>query len=228
MTPSIFPDDLRDLIEQARRIDEDCAPWADAQSAEWAFGEHISPTPAATAIDEPKTATTYNGVAHVYSSHTHAMTWNDYRTCRLVCNTVICRAGLLCKKYGTELPAAEAELLARSMKTVKYFVTEICASVPYFLDQDSLNFSRGEEGVDAHAGNKQSPGTNIKPRATAPMAVQLVMPLIVSLAACRDPVQLAWLRSRIKIVSRFTGSGVLEALAEVSRPGSILSLEFER
>lgn len=92
------------------------------------------------------------------------------------------------------------------MLEVQACVDQICASVPYHFD--------------VMASNSQNPRTT-KPRLdnfTARKAYILAWPLTIAMAASIIPEhQRQWIKSKMLLVSRITGNGALELVANMDR-----------
>ena len=144
----------------------------------------------------------YHGTMHVYPDLQCAATWNRYRGARLVTNAIILLASVASDKAGGYI--CQESLTERDMafSTIRDLVDDICASVAFHFGEPDDSIL---EKLAKIRGNSTSSAQQVFP---------LVFPLLISAHVPGLSVnQRSWIKDQLMLVSKVTGSGVLELLA---------------
>ena len=131
-------------------------------------------------------------------------------------NTIIGRA--LLRTYSAEEMTGYPDMIVqqqRALVNVKTLTDAICASVPFFFGL--VGDGRQEILVPAKAVKAAVEST------TASTALLLVWPLTIASAAMGvPPSQKRWIKTKVALIGRIVGSGVLDATAKVNLPSERL------
>lgn len=200
------------LVKHARTVDNLLIRWASNFPPDWTFitqGEPSSGSDVVPSIEaEQLERLQYGSTISLYPNFEQATRWNQYRASRMITNAIIVRALRLIAKCSTEDNSSPKLLFSQQIaaqEEVQEGVDQICASVPYYFD--------------VMGTNSENPRTT-KPRldnVNARQAYLLAWPLTIAVAAPAIPEQQRqWIRSKVLLVSRITGNGALELVANMN------------
>jgi hypothetical protein len=135
---------LQDLIEEAINLDNEVSFWTTRLGLEWCYQTYITDS-------QSSRNTSYGGTIHVYSSLSHAVIWNAYRTTRIILKSITIKLLRLLETYrGCD----EDFSIQVAMSSIRELINEVCASIPFFAgevrDTSARNNGNGKIIVEDH------------------------------------------------------------------------------
>ncbi|KAF2200460.1 hypothetical protein GQ43DRAFT_373758 [Delitschia confertaspora ATCC 74209] len=124
-------DEARSLIEFARMVDENLLIWSRTLSSDW---QYQTATMVYNIPDDLHVSPEWPGPQHVYESMHIASIINDYRVCRIFCQSVI----IACSTWlnPSEINPKITEDYIKSTYIIQQMVDDIAACVPYHMNSD--------------------------------------------------------------------------------------------
>jgi hypothetical protein len=203
--------DVRSLIFQAQALDSQLVAWAKDLPSEW---NYASWTWEITQQDESRSLLEddlfFRNLVHYYRNLSQATLWNHYRAARVATNIIISRVLLLHSSSNamTADPGVRIQQQCAQSK-IKFLVDDICDSIPYFFGLVDDSRQQRIESSAPIIGNAIE-------KTTASTAFLLVWPLTIASAAVDNTEwQKLWIKSKIALLGRITGNGVLGVIAKV-------------
>ncbi|MCJ1326533.1 hypothetical protein MMC10_003197 [Thelotrema lepadinum] len=193
---------IRDLVAECSAVDKSLVDWSSDLPTDWRFLTDKGPsnrTDDAWAAEDYNTV--YNGTTHKYSRLGFAMSWNLYRACRLILNSIIVISTQNEARSNHQMHSLEAS----AQKNVKATSDDICISVSYYFNQANI-----DSWKELHH--------HIDPLARASSVkclVYLIFPLTIVAAAFGIPsAQQAWAKTTLALIARATSNGTVERVAK--------------
>jgi hypothetical protein len=199
---SVIPQ-LKDLIEEALNLDNEILLWTTRLEPQWCYQTYV--------IDrEALRATSYSGTIHIYSSLSHAVVWNGYRTIRIILKSTLIKLLRQLETYHGHI--AELSIQA-TMSSIRDLIDEVCTSIPFF-EGDVKTISTGNDGkskiiVEYHKGV----GDEVKASEMAYLSFPLYTIIDNFAVSGTSYLQQQWIRSRLLSVSHATSYSILEQFA---------------
>ncbi|KAF2478056.1 uncharacterized protein BDR25DRAFT_250586 [Lindgomyces ingoldianus] len=196
------------ILEFAQMVDANLQQWSNTLPPDWQY------TTVAMVYDMPEdlsTAEQWSGPQHVYEDVHIASIVNDYRVCRIFCQSVI----IACINYlGLDADSPLNDAYNSAVFFVQQMVDEICACVPFHLSYDMQPVAK-KLGQD-QAG-KSLPSYS-HPPAEALGGYFMVWPLYVAANAETVPKrQRDWLSGRLFNIGKTFGLNSAQVLVLARR-----------
>lgn len=205
------------VVAEARSVDDMLAEWMADMPPNWTYTTQRKWSARkgfeGTESPDPERLR-YDSTVSLYPDLEQAVTWNRYRASRIVTNGIVGKV-LSFYESASHLFSDRSTGKSRIIQleahvNVQRYVDEICASVPYHFD---VTGSNGDILIDR------------KPRIDqigARRADLLSWPLTIAMTAGGIPEhQRQWIRSKILQISKITGSGSLELIANMDQYPSL-------
>jgi hypothetical protein len=136
-------DRVQQLLQEVRRLVDEMSSWQVHLSSEWSYTAHVAAN--ATFTNLP-----YCNKVHTYQSPIHPAIWNRVRTVQILLrSTEISLLSFSGQHLGLDLE----HRIEVSRKCLQGVIEEVCASIPYCLDDYSIDVPH-ENGVAAVAGHR--------------------------------------------------------------------------
>lgn len=178
---------LLSLIEEVNILDSEMLLWTTHLAPEWWYQTHVSNS-------ESLRGAPYGSVRHSYSSLSHAIVWNQYRTLRIIIKSMtikLLRLWNACHGYDADLSVQDA------ISSIRDIVDDICASIPFFTG----------EVTDASVKNE------VKAKTMAYLSFPLSTIINNFSISGTSYIQQQWIRNRLSSIGQVTNYNILEKLA---------------
>lgn len=199
-------EEISSLATEAQDLDLRFSVWPQEIPREWGFSVHT-----AEGLDNTQPNLIIHGNSvHRYTSLSHAVTWNIYRTVRLLVNSKRVQLLSALANSSPQRPSIDKQLDICN-NNIASLTTDLCYSVPVFLKTHSAveaELVRDTKHICSKATCHES---EIDPR----MAAIIAWPLTVVLKSAAIPIfQKELLQGWLKTIANVLGADVLHFVAK--------------
>lgn len=150
--------------------------------------------------------TSYSGTIHVYSSLSHAVVWNAYRTTRIILKSIMMKLLRLLETYR----GCDEDLSIQvAMSSIWGLIDEVCASISFFTGEYRDTSTRNDGNSKIIAEDHKGVRDEVKASEIAHLSFPLYT--ITNFAVSGTSyLQQQWIRSRLLSVSHAASYTILE------------------
>ncbi|KAJ5632800.1 hypothetical protein N7490_009139 [Penicillium lividum] len=183
--------EITSLIDRATKIDLNLVSWTYQVPENWNF------VPASIIPQSVRDAGLYRNYCDCYSDMWIASTWNTYRDCRILVQSIMLNCLRLLPTHDSD-----GSKSAALQSTINKMADEICASVPYYLGSQ-VECVRLQQGLIAYPFSETRPVTSTHKQSAPLMGPWLIIPLLrnLHLSDLRlPPEQTIWVEKQVNRV----------------------------
>lgn len=178
------------ILNKATDIDVNLAAWSQSVPAHWA------PVAAVLIPQSVRDTGLYRHRCDCYSDMWIAATWNTYRDCRIVVQSIIFK----CLRILSSCESVDGSRVASVIATAHDLADDICATVPFFLGSQ-LESVRMKFGLVEYPSAETRPVTFTHSHTAPLIGAWFVMPVLRNLKASDlglPQEQLDWLQRQME------------------------------
>ncbi|KAJ5710963.1 hypothetical protein N7488_005119 [Penicillium malachiteum] len=179
---------ISSILDKATQIDAKLLSWTYCVPEDW------NPIPATTIPESVRNAGLYHNLCDCYTDMWIASTWNTYRECRILLQCIMLRC-------LHQLPSEKIDATreATMQSTIQKLADDICASVPYFLGNQTESVRMRSDLVD-YPFSETRPVTSTHKQAAPLMGAWQVVSRLRNLQRSGlglPPEQINWLEEQV-------------------------------
>ncbi|KAJ5726262.1 uncharacterized protein N7483_007619 [Penicillium malachiteum] len=179
------------ILDKATQIDAKLLSWSYCVPQDW------NPIPASIIPESVRNAGIYHNLCDCYTDMWIASTWNTYRECRILVQSIMLRCLHL-------LPSKDKDATRESamQSTIQKLADDICASVPFFLGSQTESVRMKTDLVE-YPFSETRPVTSTHKQAAPLMGAWQVISRLRNLQRSElglPPEQITWLEEQVNRV----------------------------